>query len=117
MADFCLVECGWFSAEIRTYPATRTGSVLFLGMRTRSVPISCYRFLLEAVYDMCFDGVNKASCSKWPFTRIRSRMALARCRESLAGTSRTTEENLQCNQHHKENFCSPLLNSCDRGKA
>src|ERR1700690_156342 len=48
---------------------------------------------------------------------IRSCMALARGREILADASRTTEENLQCNQHHKENFCSPLLNSCDRGKA
>src|SRR5271166_4792045 len=77
MADFCLVECGWFSAEIRTYPATRTGSVLFLGMRTLSVPISCYRFLLEAVYIMCVDGVNNASRSKWLFTRIRSQPLLA----------------------------------------
>jgi len=47
---------------------------------------------------------------------IRSCMALARGRELLADASRTTEENLQCNQHHKENFCLPLLNSCDRGK-
>jgi len=47
---------------------------------------------------------------------IRSCMALARGREILADASRTTEENLQCNQHDKENFCLPLLNSCDRGK-
>src|ERR1700733_9155136 len=116
MADFCLVECGWFSAEIRTYPATRTGSVLFLGMRTRPVPISCYRFLLEAVYIMCFDCVNNASCSKWPFNRDSFSHGACSLKGSLADTSRTTEENLQCNQHHNENFCSPLLNSCDRGK-
>jgi len=33
---------------------------------------------------------------------IRSCMALARGREILADASRTTEEDLQCNQHHKE---------------
>lgn len=47
---------------------------------------------------------------------IRSCMALACGMEILADASRTTEENLQCNQHHKENLCLPLLNSCDRGK-
>jgi hypothetical protein len=114
MADFCLVECGWFSAEMRTYPAKRTGSVLFLGMRTRSVPIACYRFLLEAVYIMCVDGVNNASCSKWPSNRDSFSHHACSQKESLADTSRTTEENLQCNQHHIRNSCLDLLIFCYR---
>jgi hypothetical protein len=113
MADFCLVECGWFSAEIRTYPATRTGSVLFLGMRTRTVTISCYRFLLE-VYIVYCDSMSNASCSKWPFNRESFLHGACSRKEILADTSRTTEENLQCNQHHIRNSCSHLLIFCYR---
>src|SRR5580698_1615812 len=45
---------------------------------------------------------------------IRSRTTLARRKEILADTSRTTEENLQCNQHHIRNSCSHLLIFCYR---
>jgi len=108
-----LVECGWFSAEIRTYPATRTGSVLFLGMRTRTVTISCYRFLLE-VYIVCCDSMSNASCSKWPSNRESFLHGACSRKRILADTSRTTEENLQCNQDHIRNSCLDLLIFCYR---
>lgn len=96
MAVFCLrAELSGSSAEMRTYAVARMELRPFPGLRSRTAPILCSRFLLEAVCINCFD---RRSCT-----------AFAHGRRTLADASRTLEENLQRFQHHTKNFCSGLL--------